>query len=107
MRELEACAKRGIALADAAVLDAHLLPEPVTDEMQGYGRVSSSSAEPAAAPIHARTGTPTEAELRTLLSEHGGNVAAVGRVLGKARMQIHRWVERYNIQLDDYRTPET
>jgi DNA-binding NtrC family response regulator len=107
VRELEACAKRCIALAEAPLLDAPLLPEPVKDEMQGYGRVSVSSAEPAAVPAHARHGTPTEAELRTLLSEHGGNVAAVGRVLGKARMQIHRWVERYNIQLDDYRTPES
>jgi transcriptional regulator with GAF, ATPase, and Fis domain len=30
-------------------------------------------------------------------------VAAVGRELGKARMQIHRWMRRYGIDVDDYR----
>lgn len=33
---------------------------------------------------------PSAAELRALLASHQGNVAAVGRVLGKERMQIHR-----------------
>jgi transposase-like protein len=39
----------------------------------------------------------------TLLREHGGNVAAVARALGKARMQVHRWVKRYDLSLADYR----
>jgi DNA-binding NtrC family response regulator len=101
VRELEACAKRAIALADAKVLDVPLLPESIRDEMAGYGRTASASMDaPHAGP---RQGTPTEEELRALLVEHEGNVAAVGRVLGKARMQIHRWVERYRIDLDEYR----
>src|SRR5690606_12068580 len=41
--------------------------------------------------------------LRALLESHRGNVAAVGRELGKARMQIHRWMRRYGIDVDDYR----
>jgi transcriptional regulator with GAF, ATPase, and Fis domain len=48
-------------------------------------------------------GAPSELELRQLLERHQGNVAAVGRILGKARMQIHRWVARYNIDLAEYR----
>jgi len=24
-------------------------------------------------------------------------------VLGKARMQVHRWMKRYSIEVDDYR----
>jgi transcriptional regulator of acetoin/glycerol metabolism len=47
--------------------------------------------------------TPTETELRALLAAHRGNVAAVGRALGKERMQIHRWMKRYNIEISDYR----
>jgi len=107
VRELEACAKRAIALAESSTLDVPLLPEPIRDEMEGYGRATASPGEPQHSPHAAaqRHGTPTEAELRTLLHEHGGNVAAVGRSLGKARMQIHRWVERYGIDLDDYRAP--
>jgi transcriptional regulator of acetoin/glycerol metabolism len=48
-------------------------------------------------------GTPNEALLRELLQQHQGNVAAVGRELGKARMQVHRWLKRYGIALEDYR----
>jgi len=32
-----------------------------------------------------------------------GNVAAVGREFGKERMQIHRWMKRYGINVDEYR----
>jgi transcriptional regulator of acetoin/glycerol metabolism len=42
-------------------------------------------------------------QLSALLREHEGNVAAVARVLGKARMQVHRWVKRFDLSLADYR----
>jgi DNA-binding NtrC family response regulator len=103
VRELEACAKRAIALCDGPTIDVQLLPEPIRDEMNDYGRVTLIPAEPSPHQSQARIGTPSEIELRALLEQHQGNVAAVGRVLGKARMQIHRWVERYGISLDDYR----
>jgi DNA-binding NtrC family response regulator len=102
VRELEACAKRAIALAEGPVLDAPLLPEPVREEMASYGQAPSAH-DSSVHPLPPRHGAPTEAELRALLSQHEGNVAAVGRALGKARMQIHRWVERHAIDLDDYR----
>ena len=46
---------------------------------------------------------PTEQELRDALAATGGNVAAVGRHYGKERMQVHRWMKKYNINPDDYR----
>ena len=46
---------------------------------------------------------PTEEQLRALLTRHQGNVAAVGRELGKERMQVHRWMKRYGISVEDYR----
>ena len=52
---------------------------------------------PKAAPI------PTEQELRETLAKFAGNVAAVGRLYGKERMQVHRWMKRYGIDPDDYR----
>jgi transcriptional regulator with GAF, ATPase, and Fis domain len=48
---------------------------------------------------------PSEQELRHLLAACGGNIAAVGRHYGKERMQVHRWMKRYNIDPDDYRPP--
>jgi transcriptional regulator of acetoin/glycerol metabolism len=50
-----------------------------------------------------RTGVPTAEELRSLLAQHKGNVAAVGREFGKERMQVHRWMKRYGIEVDQYR----
>jgi transcriptional regulator with GAF, ATPase, and Fis domain len=47
--------------------------------------------------------TPAEDELRRLLDVHAGNVAAVGRHYGKERMQVHRWMKRYNIDPNQYR----
>jgi DNA-binding NtrC family response regulator len=38
-----------------------------------------------------------------LLHEHHGNVTAVARTLGKAPAQIHRWMNRFQIDPDTYR----
>jgi transcriptional regulator of acetoin/glycerol metabolism len=46
---------------------------------------------------------PSEHELRELLAATRGNVAAVGRHFGKERMQVHRWMRKYNIDPDKYR----
>ena len=54
--------------------------------------------------VVAAVGRAKEPELRALLSRHKGNVAAVGRELGKERMQIHRWLKKFGISLDDYRS---
>jgi transcriptional regulator with GAF, ATPase, and Fis domain len=102
VRELEGCIKRAMALADSPVLLPEYLPEALTEAMADYGKparaVESGTLRPAPA-----QGAPDEAELRRLLQQHGGNVAAVGRELGKARMQVHRWMDRYGIEVEDYR----
>ena len=48
-------------------------------------------------------GDALRARLVELLETHRGNIAAVARFLDKDRMQIHRWVRRFDIDLDDYR----
>jgi transcriptional regulator of acetoin/glycerol metabolism len=47
-----------------------------------------------------------EAELRRLLRLRAGNVSAVARELGKARMQIHRWMAQFGIQPAEFRAGE-
>jgi transcriptional regulator of acetoin/glycerol metabolism len=44
-----------------------------------------------------------KARLLALLAQHRGQVAAVARAMGKARMQIHRWIDRYDIDLASFR----
>ncbi len=126
VRELESCIKRGVALTDGRPLDAPQLPDAIVEFMKGYGERKRNN-EPSILPpppvglpgagavalpgslpgalgeAAARRGAPTEEELRALLARHRGNVAAVGRELGKERMQIHRWLKRYNIDLETYR----
>lgn len=104
VRELEATIKRAIALSRGPVLDVDLLPDAVQEAVLEYGKAPGPQDFPSTlAGSRKPNRPPTEAELRTLLSVHAGNVAAVGRALGKARMQIHRWMRRYGIEIEDYR----
>jgi transcriptional regulator with GAF, ATPase, and Fis domain len=127
VRELEACLKRAAALSDSDQLEARHLPETIREVMTSYGsrqtdEPPTGSSHPSAPPPceypghpssppsdHApaprkRSQAPNEYELRALLTQHHGNVAAVGRELGKERMQIHRWLQRYGIDVDEFRS---
>jgi DNA-binding NtrC family response regulator len=103
VRELEACIKRALALSDGPTLEPEVLPETVQEAMNEYGSTGNRQSQPPPADDDSQ-GAPDEPELRELLSRHQGNVAAVGRELGKARMQIHRWMKRYAIDIADYRS---
>jgi len=109
VRELEACIKRCIALADGPLLGAEQLPDVVRDAMDGYGEAALPGTRTlerirSGGPVQTVSGAvPSDEELRALLVRHNGNVAAVGRELGKARMQIHRWMKRYGIEVDEFR----
>jgi DNA-binding NtrC family response regulator len=101
VRELEACIKRALALTDGASLEPEVLPDVVQEAMADYGREGGPRSQPTEE--DEAQGAPDETALRELLTRHAGNVAAVGRDLGKARMQIHRWMKRYNIDIAEYR----
>jgi transcriptional regulator of acetoin/glycerol metabolism len=99
VRELESCVKRAVVLSEGKPLDESMLTDDIARDLTGYGQVLIAS-EPGES---ARDAVPSEADLIALLQRHQGNVAAVGRDLGKARMQIHRWLKRYGIDLQNYR----
>jgi transcriptional regulator with PAS, ATPase and Fis domain len=119
VRELESCIKRGVALIgpddkSGSPLDTQQLPDQIAEAMKTYGErtrvlapsvlppgVAQEPSSPQAA--SSRRPAPTEIELRDLLNRHHGNVAAVGRELGKERMQVHRWLKKYGISLEEYR----
>jgi len=42
-------------------------------------------------------------ELVALLGTHRGNISAVARALGKAPVQIRRWLRRYGLDPDRFR----
>ena len=105
VRELEACIKRSVALSEGPILGPEVLPDAIKDSMADYGK-GHSLLPPQRVSEPAHLATPSEAELRALLVNHQGNVAAVGRELGKARMQIHRWMKRYGIAVEEFRSED-
>ncbi len=88
VRDLQRAVRVAIALRGQGAMGPELLP---------------AEAEMEEAPS-SNKGVPSEEELRRLLSEHEGNIAAVGRVFGKERMQVHRWMQRYDIDIKSYRS---
>jgi DNA-binding NtrC family response regulator len=111
VRELEALIKRWIALSSEPTLDAEHLTDEIKERMKKYGShratpapMTQDAAEPSdSAPRGAQGEAPSEQELRALLARHQGNIAAVGRELGKDRVQVHRWMRKYGINIDEYR----
>ena len=105
VRELESAVKLSVALSQGrAELDLSDLPEPVRASLQGHGEVRARRTASVPPPSQPASGRPTEHALRDLLRRHRGNIAAVGRELGKERMQIHRWLKRYGIEVAEYRS---
>ncbi len=98
VRELERCVGAALVLAGGLPIDVCQLPQSVARP------AAPASAIPG---LRARRLSEADAQMRerlsSLLRDNGGNVAAVARSLGKARMQVHRWVKRFDLSLADYR----
>jgi sigma-54 dependent transcriptional regulator, acetoin dehydrogenase operon transcriptional activator AcoR len=96
LRELEQALSAAALLARHGTIELEHLPETVR-----------------AAPLSASTPPPEltpeqqahRAELEALLREHTGNITVVAKLLGKTRMQIHRWMNRYGIDPASFRNP--
>ncbi len=90
--------------------DTNAVGTPFPSSAASATPASYGAPPPASAPLPGgpprevgRFRAPTEEELRSLLSLHRGNVAAVGREFGKERMQVHRWLRKYGIDVEAYR----
>jgi transcriptional regulator with GAF, ATPase, and Fis domain len=106
IRELDNWLATATALAgDRPILPEHF-PEPVPTARPS---ASFAAAEPPT------TGAPpvpmlTEAqqshrdEVVALLRKHAGNVSAVARETSKARNQVQRWIKRYQIDPNEFRS---
>ena len=118
IRELEAIIKRWVTIARGPVLNVEHLPDEIKEHLKTYMVRRPAAPQPMAPPPAAQQPVtprasdpppepaeriPSEQALRELLVRHSGNVAAVARHLNKDRTQIHRWVRRYGINLDEYR----
>ena len=48
---------------------------------------------------------PDRATLVDLLRTHGGNISALGRVLGRSRRQVYRYLDDHGLDPHDFRDP--
>ena len=87
VRELEQALAAALLLAGGKSIGLEHLPA----ELRGDAR------RPAIPEAFAPAEQEQRARLVALLIEHGGNVSAVARVLGKGRTQVVRWVQRFGI----------
>ncbi|MFI5301485.1 MAG: sigma 54-interacting transcriptional regulator [Polyangiales bacterium] len=95
VRELEQALARAVVLAGEAMIDLEHLPTEVT--------TTRSPPEATRTPGLSERDERVRGELLQQLAEHHGNLADVARVMGKARMQIHRWCQRFGIDPNHYR----
>jgi DNA-binding NtrC family response regulator len=94
IRELEKCLETALALAGDGPIERSHLPaavRAVTDRPPGAPDALSADDR------------VRRDELIALLRSHGGNISAVARHLGKARMQVQRWIRRFRIDPDQFR----
>jgi transcriptional regulator of acetoin/glycerol metabolism len=93
IRELENVLTVASALANQGVVEWAHLPESLTN----------APAQHIAGVDTSLNSDDQQQWLESLLRQHQGNVSAVARVTGKSRMQIHRWLQKYAIDLEQFR----
>jgi DNA-binding NtrC family response regulator len=112
-----------LARSSAHTLFSHRWPQNIRElenalkvalAVGGDGPLRLELSEPPSEPVPLPApSSPSEAsgsradrrsvELRRLLAEHAGNVAAVARALGKQRTLVHRWLKDYGIDPETFR----
>jgi transcriptional regulator with GAF, ATPase, and Fis domain len=97
VRELERCLQAAVVLAgDGPVALRHLPPAVAApDDRQGKNG-------PVTAPLLAEPDRRRREEIVAALREYGGNVTAAAKALGKARVQVQRWMRRYGIDRSEF-----
>ncbi|MDC0747900.1 sigma 54-interacting transcriptional regulator [Polyangium mundeleinium] len=101
IRELSQVLGVAAALADGPLIErAHLIE-------RSLGTVAPPEEESVVAPEPEDERDTAPDALRgrivALLEKHRGNVSGVARDMGKSRVQIHRWIQRFSISVDTYR----
>ncbi|HEU0034253.1 MAG TPA: sigma 54-interacting transcriptional regulator [Kofleriaceae bacterium] len=90
VRELVRALERAVALAGSGELGLAHFPEEI--------------ATAKFAPITAPAADARRDELAALLEKHHGNVSKVAAELGRVRQQVQRWLKRYGLDPERYRS---
>jgi sigma-54 dependent transcriptional regulator, acetoin dehydrogenase operon transcriptional activator AcoR len=94
VRELESCLVVASTLADGGTIRRRHLPETLREP-------AAAAPDDAAGPSD--DDQQRRAELVALLREHQGNITAIARATGWNRVQIHRWLKRFELDPRPFR----
>jgi DNA-binding NtrC family response regulator len=97
VRELETCLNVAATLANGGTIHTRHLPEALREAPRGEADPESVDL-PGEADDKRR-----KAELVALLREHQGNITAIARATGWNRVQIHRWLKRFELDPRPFR----
>ena len=104
IRELRATLRSATLLAANDTVDVMHLPQHARAPEAGAPSVSADPAStPASGHRKSPRSTPDADEVIAALRETKGNVVRAGELLGTHARQVYRWLERYGLDLDDYR----
>jgi len=92
VRELERALEAASVLTSDGVIQREHLPASVGGDAPAADRAPADLGPEDAA---------LRAKLLLLLEQHAGNISAVAREMGKARVQIRRWIKRFEIAVVD------
>ncbi|HEY3494050.1 MAG TPA: hypothetical protein VGK73_05160, partial [Polyangiaceae bacterium] len=73
--------------------------------LEEAARSENRSSEKRALRRHSDADLCLKRDLLSALEEHQGNVSRVARAMGKKRMQIHRWLRRFELEPGTFRVP--
>jgi len=102
IRELEQCIRSALALCQGETITLADLPEWIRSPLPptaAHGRDIETHEDPGEVLSERR-----QAHLQKMLERNSGNISEVARLMGKARSQIQRWIKRYNIDVERYRS---
>ncbi len=102
IRELEQCIRAALALCEGETITLADLPEWIRSPLppMAVQRHDHEADEDPAEGLSERR----QAHLHKMLERNSGNISEVARLMGKARSQIQRWIKRYNIDVERYRS---
>jgi len=110
VRELLQVLSSSVVLARDAQGVAQIKLEHLPEALRGEEVDDATPAKlPQAAPRPAKPPVPADERKTALLAqlaETGGNVSEVARRMDTTRMQVHRWIDKFEIDLDGYRPPK-
>ncbi len=100
VRELDRAIQSAVVLARES---GKIAPEHLGPQAGGEAPVAAPRAAVRPPPPDDGAAEARRAELVDCLRRHHGNVSHVARELGKARMQIHRWMAQLEIDPESFR----